>query len=254
MSDPTTLKTLQEALSHPHPSQLWYQLDEIVSQGIYLRHGVELDEGSIVLDAGANVGVAASFFAVGCGALRVHSFEPVPATFELLRRNLAQFPACVPHCSGLGREPGRREITYYPGDSALSGMYADPAADEMMVRRVMANRGMAPDEVERELWDGRYEPVTVEIELRTVSSVLREHRLERIDLLKVDVEGAEEEVLGGIDEEDWGIIRQLVIEVHGEARLARVTGSLERRGLRVTTERDEGMRGTGLAMLYATAP
>ena len=44
--------------------------------------------------------------------------------------------------------------------------------------------------------------------MTTVSALMAEHDLERIDLLKIDVEGAELDVLRGIRPEDWPRICQ----------------------------------------------
>ncbi len=38
--------------------------------------------------------------------------------------------------------------------------------------------------------------------------------LERVDLLKIDVERAELDVLHGVRQQDWPRIRQVVLEVH----------------------------------------
>mmetsp|Transcript_41279 Transcript_41279/g.103199 ORF Transcript_41279/g.103199 Transcript_41279/m.103199 type:complete len:143 (-) Transcript_41279:179-607(-) len=74
-------------------------------------------------------------------------------------------------------------------------------------------------------------------EVRRLSGVLRENRISRVQLLKVDVEGDELLVLMGIENEDWPIFQQVVMEVHDiEHRLARVTALLQRRGFTVTVE------------------
>ncbi len=60
--------------------------------------------------------------------------------------------------------------------------------------------------------------------LRTLSEVIESEGVTRIDLLKVDVEGAEAAVLDGCAEKDWPRIRQVVVEVHdadGTARAPR---------------------------------
>ena len=41
------------------------------------------------------------------------------------------------------------------------------------------------------------------MQLTTLSDVLREENVTRIDLLKIDVEKSEMDVLLGIDEQDW---------------------------------------------------
>jgi FkbM family methyltransferase len=245
-----TRDLLERKLHHPDRSQLWYQLTEIVNNRAYLRHGVAVEDGGVVLDAGGNVGVAAAFFAVEFGA-SVHSFEPAPPAFELLRRNLEHFPACTAHPYGLAASAGHRTITYYPEATALSGLHADPAADTNLVRMALRNLGVAEAEIDQRI-PADYRALEFECELRTVSSVLRDEDIERVDLLKIDVEGAEEDVLLGVDDEDWPRIRQVVAEVHDrDGRLERVTNILDRQGLKGTVDQDPAMRGTDVWMLYA---
>jgi hypothetical protein len=49
--------------------------------------------------------------------------------------------------------------------------------------------------------------------VRPLSSVLEECALTRVDLLKVDVEGAELEVIEGLDSAGLALVRQLAIEI-----------------------------------------
>ena len=241
-------------LRHYDPPQLAFQLAETFSKRTYVQHGVEVQEGDLVLDVGANVGVAAAFFASECRAGRVHSFEPVPPLFELLRENLAHFPACVAHDYGLSSAPGRAPITYYPNAAAMSGLYADPKHDREAVRTYLINSGVSEEDAEHQL-DGLHEPVTLSCELRTLSAVLREEAVEQVDLLKIDVEKAELDVLRGLDESDWPRIRQVVAEVHDERdRCAKVAEMLTRRGFSVITEQEDMWRGTTVHMLYAKRP
>lgn len=243
---------LRRVLRHWDPPQLWYQLEEIVDERCYLRGGIEVPAGGLVFDVGANVGVAAAFFASVCGAGTVHSFEPVPRIFRQLEENLAAFPACRAHPYGLAESARRATITYYPEAPAMSSLYADPGADRELVRAAMLNRGMSAEDAEREL-EGRYaDRRTVECELRTVSSAIRDLGVETIDLLKIDVERAELDVLRGIEEDDWPRIAQVVTEVHdgGERREA-IEALLEARGFALASEQDRSMKGTPVRMLYA---
>lgn len=248
----TDIAAVGRTLRHHDPSQLLFQLDEIVGHRTYLRHGVHLREGDTVLDVGGNVGVAAVFFASECRVGAVHSFEPVAPIFELLRENTRGFESCVSHNYGLSGSPGEAAITYYPGAAAMSGLYADPQEDEALVRTCLMNRGHSESTADDKL-EGRYRPVLLHCELRTLSSVLREHSLDRVDLLKIDVERAELDVLSGIEEGDWPRIRQVAVEVHDmDGRRAMIAEDLLDRGFRVTTEQDPAMSGTDVHMLYAT--
>ncbi len=77
----------------------------------------------------------------------------------------------------------------------------------------------------------------VTCQLRRLSDVIREEQLQVIDLLKVDTEGAEEDVLAGIDEEHWPLIRQAVVEVHqGPTSRDRMEAFLRNRGFQTVSE------------------
>jgi hypothetical protein len=76
--------------------------------------------------------------------------------------------------------------------------------------------------------------VDVECRFRRLSDVIfREEGLEHIDLLKIDVEGAELDVLRGISDGDWPRIRQITMEVENDALAEAITALLLERGFRV---------------------
>ena len=188
-----------------------------------LRHGIRVREGDVVPDVGANVGS--------------------PRSSSRGRAARAY---------GLGSRSGPAQITYYPDAASMSGLYADPQADSAVVRTAMLNSGASRGEVEASL-KGRYRGKVHRCELRTLSSVLRELDVDRADLLKIDVEGAELDVLEGIRGEDWPLIRQVVIEVHDRGRRGTVVADeLRRRGFRLAIEQEPLMRGTDVHLVYAT--
>lgn len=246
------VEELGRLLHHDDPSQLLFQLAEIVGQRAYVRHGVEVREGDVVLDVGANVGVAAAFFASECRAGVVHSFEPVEPIFQLLSRNVKQFPACIAHNYGLSFSSRRALITYYPKADAMSGLYADADESRRDVLTYLRNVGASGSDAERQVV-GRYEAITLECELRALSSVLREESLDHVDLLKIDVEKSELDVLHGIAETDWPRIRQVVSEVHDvDERATTMERMLATRGFSVRVEQEPEWAGTPIRMLYAT--
>lgn len=249
---PERVKELAKLVTHYDVTQLFWQLTEIAGEQTYLRHGIEVGEDDTVFDVGANVGVAAAFFAVQCRARRVHCFEPVRPICDLLRENVKDLPACVVHEFGLSSGAARVPITFYPQSAAMSSLYADPERDRSLNRTGLRNLGYSDEEIEQRL-EGRHETQTLTCELRTLSSVLREEGVERVDLLKVDVERAELDVLTGIEAADWPKIRQAVIEVHDEAgRCARIEADLRAHGFEVTVDQDPAMEETGVFMLYAS--
>ena len=69
----------------------------------------------------------------------------------------------------------------------------------------------------------------------TLSTMIETLDLTRIDLIKVDVEGAELDVLEGISQAHWPMIRRVVAEVHDiDGRMTALTGLLKAQGFAVT--------------------
>ena len=87
---------------------------------------------------------------------------------------------------------------------------------------------------------------------RPLSPVLDEEGIDRIDLLKVDVEGAELEVLRGIEERHWPLVRQAVVEVErwSENR-DRVREVFATRGFTVEAEQDPVQQAADIGMVFA---
>jgi FkbM family methyltransferase len=118
--------------------------------------------GGTYVDVGANVGVLACAVAAQDPRTRVIAFEPHPRTFRLLERNvrLNGFENVSLHNLGLGSEPS----TLY---------MSDRRSDDM---NFISDAG-------------------VPVRVATLDDLLAD--VERIDLLKIDVEGYELEVLRG---------------------------------------------------------
>lgn len=229
---------------------------EIFRNSQYARHGIRLRPGDVVFDVGANIGLFSLFAHQQChGDLTLHAFEPIPDTFQLLQRNTHHIDRVHLHPCGL-TAPGRSsaEFAFYPGSSGLSTMKqaemeaivtSTPA--DTVVRTIRASspalfwlglplypiRGPLVRAIRRR----RLRATTMTCKLRTLSEVWRQHDLERIDLLKIDVEGSELDVLDGIEDAHWPAVEQLVIEVHDlDGRLKQLMDRLTDRGFRVTAE------------------
>jgi len=92
----------------------------------------------------------------------------------------------------------------------------------------------------------------MECEVMTVSDIIRIYSLEKIDLLKIDVERAELMVLQGIEPKDWQRIRQVSAEVHTE-NLDSFVSLLTHEGKfsQVVKDQSHDMKNTSLFMVFA---
>src|SRR6185369_4323564 len=139
-----------------------------------------------------------------------------------------------------------------PCTSTMSGAYANAAEDERVSRAFLRQQHEGMVAYEDELMEGRFETREVSVSVRTLSDVISSEGVERIDLLKIDVEKSELDVLKGIEDADWARIVQLVVEVHDEGeRIAEIRRLLLSQGFAVEVEEDLMLKNTGLYNIYA---
>ena len=248
-------------VAHLNRNETEYIYNEVFVLQAYLRHGISISDGDCVVDAGANIGLFTVFAnRLACG-LRTIALEPNPAAFACLAANAeawGESVQCLPH--GLSRANGTAQLTCFQGLSLLSGFHADAAIEREVVKSYVLNQEPASALDERHaadlsaLLDTRLQSATVTAQLRTLSSVIAEEGIERIDLLKVNVEKSELDVLLGIDAADWPRIRQLVVEVDRRENLEPIADLLERQGFEFLVEQDPLLRDTALCYVYAIRP
>jgi 31-O-methyltransferase len=228
---------------------------EVFTERCYLQHGIALRDGDCVFDVGANIGLATVFFHQQAKNIRVFAFEPGPEASQCLKANieLHGVNARVFEC-GLSRESGVAEFTFYPGNTVMSGFHADPERDRQTTRTYMVNSGIAQKAADR--YSGLlFKKTTQMLPLRRLSEIVDEEGVERIDLLKIDVERSEKDVLEGIRPEHWPRIRQVVMEVYDDAGgLAEVRQLLTGNGFQVAVDQDPLLRGTTVYEVYAVRP
>lgn len=131
-----------------------------------VRHS---DAGCTLLDAGANIGVFARWALLG-GVRRVICFEPSPQNADCLRRNLA-----------VGMRNHRVQVIQ-------KGLW--DSTKGISFRTTIPNNPGAHHIVE----DGSGD---LTIPVTSLDEICAELDLERIDYIKMDVEGAEQQVLAG---------------------------------------------------------
>ena len=152
------------------------------------------------------------------------------------------------------------DLTYYPNLTGMTSFHPDRGQEEALLSGIIHNLtsldATGPGAAlagSNEYLEERLQSTTFRAERRTLSDVLAELGIARVDLLKIDVQKAEVEVLEGIADEDWAKIGQLAIELHDlDHTLERVRAILAGRGYRVTVEQDSLHAGTVVHFLYAT--
>ena len=241
---------------------------EVFEDEVYRKHGIVYEDGDVIFDVGANIGLFTLFARRQCPTAQIYSFEPLPPNFELLRANVTRHNANAQLFNyGLSNSSAITNFTFYPEAAGLSGRTANSAGDKEDTKAIVTDwihnaareneQGLLPQSQLDELLNEYLRGETYDCPVKTLSDVIRELGIEHIDLLKIDVEGSEFDVLSGIRDNDWRRIKQIAIEVHSRSILNRITSLLEARGLRFIV--DDSMvvheNGNGhdvyVAMLYA---
>ena len=138
-----------------------------------------------IVDLGANIGASVIWFLGNFPEADIHVFEPARDNLHFLERNIAAWPRVRLETVAVGREAGT--IDLFHGE--FGGMHSIKDAADV----------------------DRNDSETVRI-IR-LADYLDDHGLETIDLLKIDIEGAEMDALAGCGER-LRDIRHIVGEVH----------------------------------------
>ncbi|MCB1057091.1 MAG: FkbM family methyltransferase, partial [Acidobacteria bacterium] len=254
-------------IAHLGAFQTSVAVRELFEDDWYWKFGLELPEDPCVFDVGANIGLFTLQVVDRRPDARVVCFEPLPPTFAALERNLE---AWVPNGravkAGVGERAGEVTFTFYPQMSGLSGRYADPETDRLSARAIIesgledagSGAAVAQEELDRFL-DVELESEEFSCRLTTLSAVIDELGVERIDLLKIDVERAELDVLRGLRDDHWPRVDQVVAEVDTRENLELIVALLGERGFEVRVEDFFDTRARDgsevlVKMLYARRP
>lgn len=237
-----------------------YFYEDIFQNRVYLKHGITLRDRAIIFDVGANIGMFSLFAAQNCNNLTIYCFEPAPPLFEILRLNTTFYEVNAKLFNfGISNETKTATFTFYPNSSGMSSFYADKEEEKEVLKAIMVNQleqGMAGMEQVMEhadeLLEERFKAQPFTCQLRTLSEAIGENNIDRIDLLKIDVQKSELDVLQGIKQNDWQKIQQIVIEVHDvEGRLEQITNLLKNQGYRVVSEQEDLYEGSNIHNVYA---
>ena len=147
-----------------------------------------------VLDIGANVGQFATAFSLKFPNSLLFSFEPNPSSFELLAKNAEQDSSWKVFPFGVASISGCQDLYYVPGRSGQGSVHRENAAADIWKAGI--------DDI-----------VSVHVQMVDSNGLLKLIGDQPWTLVKIDVEGAEADVIEVIKELDW---RFLLIEIGSE--------------------------------------
>jgi FkbM family methyltransferase len=137
-----------------------------------------------IVDAGANIGMASIYFAHRYPEAKIIAIEAEASNFAMLARNVRPYATIIPLHAALWNRDGEISVSEPDPSTGASGKWAFVT----------------------------HEGPGVKVRAVTMRTLMKEMEMHCIDLLKIDIEGAEKEVFEACDWIDD--IRCLMIELH----------------------------------------
>lgn len=141
-------------------------------------------EPKLIIDGGANIGMSALYFARRFPTSKIIAIEPDAANFSLLKRNTRDFPSVEPVQAGVWSSPGLLRIQDKTADAnAFQVEWAASAVPDSMAAV-------------------------------SLGEILQNSESKTLDIVKLDVEGAEREIFRAGFESWLPKTRLLIVELH----------------------------------------
>lgn len=130
--------------------------------------GVRCSDPKFIIDAGANIGTSAVYFARRYPNAQIIAVEPEEGNFDMLLRNTKDYGNITAIKAAIWGSAEKRAV-----HNRDTGHWGYTVAETRM----------------------KSEPTGQEIDCVTVNSLMEEFAFDRVDLLKMDIEGGEKDVL-----------------------------------------------------------
>lgn len=158
-----------------------FVVGEILHQKQYALQ-TKLPDAPVIFDLGANVGISLAWFFGSFPDATLYGFEPHPDNVAFLHDNFGIYDNVRIEAAGVGSETGT--LSLFEGPSAAEHTLGAPDANGALTVPVLA-----------------------------LSDYMETNAIQKIDLLKIDVEGAEIDVLRGLGDR-IGDVTAMVGEIH----------------------------------------
>lgn len=143
----------------------------------------------VIVDAGANIGLASIYFTNKYPAAKIIAIEPEQSNFELLKKNVAAYPNIQPVQAALWHKNEEIDLV-------------DPG---------LGNWGFMTEQ--KGNLNGNAAPTRHRVQAMTVDKIMEVFDLKKINILKIDIEGAEKEVFS--DTTAWiNRVDSMIVELH----------------------------------------
>jgi FkbM family methyltransferase len=221
------LRQPQVALIVRSAMDIWAVKETFLDQ-FYTRFGIPVEDGWTVMDIGAGIGDYAIHAAYGRPDVQLVAFEPYPGSFALLRENMTLNK--MDHVQTF-----QQAVWSKTGQLRLDIATGEP----LQIRSHNPNNPVGGDQ-------------GLTVDAVSLESALSNMNITRLDLLKMDCEGAEYEILFNTPPEILRLVERIIMEYHdlgGQQSHPVLVDFLKRQGYQVTCR--ENIVHADIGYLYA---
>jgi FkbM family methyltransferase len=162
----------------------WQIFNEVILKRAYMGLLNDKDAKLNIIDLGGNIGLASISFLsefINCNVITV---EPEKRNFDLLLQNVAPYNRCIAINAAVSPKNG--ELFVYDSLTGSHGFRTSGVINKNTISSVRAI---------------------------SINEIIKTYKLDRIDILKIDIEGAEFELFS--ENTEWlNIVDLMVIETH----------------------------------------
>lgn len=203
-----TAQLLTAKIEYPKRAGLYGMFKEIfIDQNYFIPF---TKEPLSIIDCGTNIGISLLYFRTQAPSAHIIAFEPNPYTYEVAKRNIDRNNLQVTlHNVGVGSKS--EQVTFFTEIS-------DPTSQSASMTKQLATKHYAMQEI------------------KVVIEPLSKFITEPVDILKLDIEGAEGEVITELAQANkLSFVKKIFIEyhfdgVHTTYPLSTILGHLEAAG------------------------
>jgi len=200
------------AFSYPQSATMDAVVEKILRHNEYGK--LWFIQGKTIVDIGANVGCASVFFAVAHPQATVYALEPAKEAFEYLKKNTSELANVRAFNVGAYDRDTQMELHLGKEASATNSLLPGSMTSEK----------------------------SETVQLRRISTFLKEQGVEHIDLLKLDTEGVEIAILRDL-RPMINSIDAMYVEYHSEEDRLELDRILSNRFVLFTSEAEHPHRG-----------
>ena len=191
-----SIKLFGQLFFYEAPQELLHGLQEIFAEEVYRQ---TLSSNPTIIDCGANIGLSVLYFKRQFPAATIIAFEPDPQNYTLLQKNIESYKLQDIQCNQAAVWIENTTITFAAKKGMASGISLTESENCIQVPAVR----------------------------------LKEYLNQKIDFLKIDIEGAEWEVLNDCASELKNV-QHLFVEYHGifkeQEKLTEILSLLQQAG------------------------